>query len=88
MKLYLSNKSNLNLNSNSNVDNLYKNKNYDRTKKKEKKRLILKKKETHVDNCVFGFWVEISTNYFFILYMADKESLFFWKKIKNATYVF
>ena len=34
MKLYLSNKSNLN--SNFNVDNLYKNKNYDRTKKKKK----------------------------------------------------
>ena len=48
----------------------------------------LKKKETHIDNRGFGFWVEISTNYFFILYMADKESLFFWKKIKNATYVF
>ena len=48
----------------------------------------LKKKESHVDNRGFGFCVEISTNYFFILYMADKESLFFWKKIKNATYVF
>ena len=81
MKLYLSNKSNLNLNTNSNVDNLYKNKNYDRTKKK-------KKKESHIDNRGFSFCVEISTNYFFILYMADKESLFFWKKIKNATYVF
>ena len=33
MKLYLSNKSNLN--SNSNVDNLYKNKIYDRTQKKK-----------------------------------------------------
>ena len=69
MKLYLSNKSNLN--SNSNVDNLYKNKNYDRTKKK---------KETHVDNRGFGFWVEISTNYYFLLYMADKASLFFLEK--------
>ena len=37
----------------------------------------MKKKENHVDNCEFGFWVEISTNYFFILYMADKASLFF-----------
>ena len=66
MKLYFSNKSNLN--SNSNVDNLYKIKNYDRTQKKKKKkkeRLTSKKKETHVDNCGFGFWVEISTNYFF-----------------------
>ena len=50
----------------------------------KKKRLTLEKK-THVDNCGFGFWVEISTNYFFILYMADKA---FWKKIKAATYVF
>ena len=79
MKLYLSNKSNLNSNSNSNVDNLYKNKNYDRTKKK---------KETHVDNRGFGFWVEIFTNCFFILYMANKTFLFFWRKIKHATYVF
>ena len=78
MNLYLFNKSNLNSNSNSNIDNLYKNKNYDRTKKK--KRLI--------DNRGFGFWVEISTNYFFLLYMADKASLFFWRKIKDAIYVF
>ena len=28
----------------------------------KKKRLTLKKKETHVDNRGFGFWVEISTN--------------------------
>ena len=54
MKLYLFNKSNLN--SNFNVDNLYKNKNYDRTQNKNKK-LTLKKKKTHVDNCGFGFWV-------------------------------
>ena len=47
-----------------------------------------KKKKTHVDNCGFGFWVEISTNYFFILYMADKASLLFWRKINDATYVF
>ena len=83
MKLYLFNKSNLN--SNSNVDNLYKNKNYDMTKKKKTN---VEKKESHVDNRGFGFWVEISTNYFFILYLADKKSLFFWRKIKDATYVF
>ena len=76
MKFYLSNKSNLK--SNSNVDNLYKNKNYDRTKKK--------KKETHVDNRGFGFWVEISTNFFFflLLYMTNKASLFFLEK--NQSY--
>ena len=75
MKLYLSNKSNLNLNSNSNsnVDNLYKNKNYDRTKKKKK---------SHVDNRGFGFCVKIYTNYFFILYMADKDSIFLEKNKK------
>ena len=38
--------------------------------------------------CGFGFCIEISTNYFFILYMANKASLFFWKKINVATYVF
>ena len=65
MKLYLSNK--LNLNSKSTVDNLYKNKNYDRTKKKEKKR---KKKRL------------------MLIIMADKASLFFRRKIKDATYVF
>ena len=54
---------------------------------KEKKTNI-EKKETHVGNCGFGFQVEISTNYFFILYMANKTSLFFWRKIKDATYVF
>ena len=63
MKLYLSNKSNLN--SNSNVDNLYKKKNYDRAQKKKKKAFV-EIKETHIDNRGFGFWVEISTNYFFI----------------------
>ena len=47
-----------------------------------------KKKKTHAYNRGFGFWVEISTNYFFILYMADKTSLFFCRKIKDATYVF
>ena len=90
MKFYLSNK--FNLNSNSNVDNLYKNKNYNRTKKereRERERETnIEKRETHIDNRGFGFWVEISTNYFFILYMADKVSLFFWRKIKDATYFF
>ena len=50
----------------------------------KKKRLMLEKK-THVNNCGFGFWVEISTNYFFIIYMTDKASLLFWKKIKDVT---
>ena len=49
---------------------------------------LKKKKETHVDNRGFGFWVEISTNYYFLLYMADKASLFFQRKIKDTTYVF
>ena len=31
-------------------------------------------------SCGFGFWVEISTNYYFILYMADKASLIFLEK--------
>ena len=52
----------------------------------KKKRLTLEKK-THVDNCGFGFWVEISTNYFFILFMVNKASLLFWRKINDATYV-
>ena len=73
MKLYLFNKSNLN--SNLNVDNLYKNKNYDRTKKRETN--VEKNRETHVDNHGFRFWFEISTNYFFILYRADKIPLIF-----------
>ena len=55
---------------------------------KNKKETNLEKKETYVDNRGFGFCVEISTNYFFILYMADKASLFFWRKIKDAIYVF
>ena len=50
-----------------------------------KKKTNVEKKETHVDNCGFGFWVEISTNYFFIIYMTDKASLLFWKKIKDVT---
>ena len=36
----------------------------------------------YIDIVMFGFWVEISTNYFFILYMADKASLFFGEKSK------
>ena len=60
MKLYFSNKSN----SNSNIDNLYKNKKYDRTKKKKTN---VEKKETRVDNRGFGFWVEIFTNQIFFI---------------------
>ena len=82
MKLYLSNKSNLN--SNFNVDNLYKNKNYDRTQ--NKKRLTLKKKRLTLIIVGLDFGLEISTNYFFILYMVDKASLFFWRKIKTETW--
>ena len=48
MKLYLSNKSNLN--SNSNVDNLYKNKIYDRTQKKKKPKERERERETHIEN--------------------------------------
>ena len=55
---------------------------------KNKKETNIEKKETYVDNCGFGFWVKISTNYFFLLYMVDKVSLYFWRKIKYATYVF
>ena len=80
MKLYLSNKSNLN--SNSNIDNLYKNKNYDRA---QKKKTNVEIKETRVDNRGFGFWVEISPNYFFILYMADKACLFFLEKNQRCS---
>ena len=58
-----------------------------RNKGKERKTNV-EKRETRIDSREFGFWVEISTNYFFILYMADKASLFFWRKIKDATYVF
>ena len=68
------------------VDNLYKNKNYDRTlKKKKKKKTNVVKKETRVDNRGFGFWVEISPNYFFILYMADKACLFFLEKNQRCS---
>ena len=49
---------------------------------------LKKIKETHVYNHGFGFWIEISTNYLFILYMVDKASPFFWRKIKDATYFF
>ena len=55
---------------------------------KNKKETNIEKKETYVDNRGFGFWVKISTNYFFLLYMVDKVSLYFWRKIKYATYVF
>ena len=50
-------------------------------KNKEKERKTnVEKRETHIDNREFGFWVEISTNYYFILYMADKASLIFLEK--------
>ena len=77
MKLYLSNKSNLN--ANSNVDNLYKNKNYGRTQKRKKKKkgTNVEKKDTHVDNRGFGFWVEISTNYFCYCTWQIKHFYFF-----------
>ena len=64
-----------------------KKKNYDRTQKK-KRETNIEKKETHVDNRGFGFWVKIYTIFFFLLYMVDKVSLYFWRKIKYATYVF
>ena len=51
-------------------------------KKEEEEINVEKKKKTHVHKSGFGFWVEISTNYFFILYMADKASLFFGEKSK------
>ena len=42
-----------------------------------------------MDNRGFGFWVEISTIfYFFYCTWQIKTSLFFWRKIKDATYVF
>ena len=38
-------------------------------KNKEKERKTnVEKRETHIDNREFGFWVEISTNYFYFLY--------------------
>ena len=46
----------------------------------KKKKTNVEKKETHVDNHGFGFWVEISTYYFFLLYTVDKASQFFWEK--------
>ena len=48
----------------------------------KKKKTIVEKKKTRVDNHGFGFCVEISTNYFFILYMADKDSIFLEKNKK------
>ena len=49
-----------------------------RNKEKERKTNV-EKRETCIDNREFGFWVEISTNYyFFLFYMADKASLYFW----------
>ena len=56
----------------------------------------LKKKETNVEKkkrltliivgLVFG--LKFLLIIFFILYIANKISLFFWRKIKDATYVF
>ena len=53
--------------------------------KKKKKKTNVEKKETRVDNRGFGFWVEISPNYFFILYMADKACLFFLEKNQRCS---
>ena len=35
---------------------------------KNKKETNIEKKETYVDNRGFGFWVKISTNFFFFFY--------------------
>ena len=64
MKLYLSNKSNLN--SNSNIDNLYKNKNYNWTQKKKKKRLTLKKERLML--IIVGFIFELKFLLIIFLY--------------------
>ena len=52
-----------------------------RNKEKERKTNV-EKRATRIDNREFGFWVEISTNYFFILYMAIKHLYFFEEKLK------
>ena len=51
-------------------------------KKEKKKKTNVEKKETHVDNRGFGFWIEISTNYFFYCIWQIKHLYFFWKKSK------
>ena len=57
-------------------------------KRRKKERLMLKKKkETHIDNREFDFGLKFLL-IFFLLYMAYKPSLSFWRKIKDATYVF
>ena len=48
----------------------------------------LKKKETHIDNRGFGFWVEISTNYFFYCTWRIKHLYFFGEKSKMQSMSF
>ena len=51
----------------------------------KKKRTNVDKKETRVDNRRFGFWVEISTNYFFFYCIWQIKHLnFFGKKNKKC----
>ena len=40
-----------------------------RNKEKERKTNV-EKRETRIDNREFGFWVEISTNYYFFFYFT------------------
>ena len=55
-------------------------------KKEKKKKTNVEKKETHIDNRGFGFRLKfVLIFFFFILYMADKASLFFWRKIKDKS---
>ena len=49
-------------------------------KKEKKKKTNVEKKETHIDNCGFGFRLKFVLIFFFILYMAEKASLFFLEK--------
>ena len=47
-------------------------------KKEKKKKTNVEKKETHIDNRGFGFRLKfVLIFFFFILYIADKASLFF-----------
>ena len=39
---------------------------------REEKKKNVEKKKTRVDNRGFGFWVEISTNFFFFIIVHDK----------------
>ena len=79
MKLYLSNKSNLN--SNFNVDNLYKNKNYDRTQNKNKK-LTLKKKRLTLIIVGLVFGLKFLLIIFFYCTWRIKHLYFFGEKSK------